>query len=179
MRKSHAEVGSCRTHAGHSSMQLTRRQWAWMTSAPRYCTTIGGLPNSPAIGSLSGDHNAGPCKVAFPWSVPLGGPAAPSLGFRPGPAYCPSRVRFSFHASKEGTVKRAVSVSLGSSQRDRHLITTFDREPLSVERSVNDGDAAKARRLFRDYTGRLMPLASVAYTCTCDWAAVGIRCPPR
>ena len=39
----------------------------------------------------------------------------------------------------EGAVKRGVGVILGSSQRDKHVIITFDGEPVSVERIGTDG----------------------------------------
>jgi hypothetical protein len=44
-------------------------------------------------------------------------------------------------------MKRAVSVSLGSSTRDKRVIITLKGEQISVERIGTDGDAEKARRL--------------------------------
>jgi hypothetical protein len=45
-------------------------------------------------------------------------------------------------------VKRAVSVSLGSSKRDKRVQVVFKGEPVIVERIGTDGDVAKARQLF-------------------------------
>ncbi len=50
-------------------------------------------------------------------------------------------------------MKRAVSVSLGSSARDKRLVVHFKGEPVSVERIGTDGDAEKARRLFAELDG--------------------------
>ena len=52
-------------------------------------------------------------------------------------------------------MKRAVGVSLGSSQRDKHVIITFDGEPVSVERFGIDGDAVKLRWLFTGLDGKV------------------------
>lgn len=50
-------------------------------------------------------------------------------------------------------MKRAVSVSLGSSARDKRVVVHFKGEPVSVERIGTDGDAEKARRLFAELDG--------------------------
>jgi len=50
-------------------------------------------------------------------------------------------------------MKRAVSVSLGSSARDKRVVVHFKGEPISVERIGTDGDAEKARRLFAELDG--------------------------
>ena len=47
-------------------------------------------------------------------------------------------------------MKRAVSVSLGSSSRDKRVVVHFKGQPISIERIGTDGDAEKARRLFAD-----------------------------
>jgi len=52
-------------------------------------------------------------------------------------------------------MKRAVSVSLGSSTRDKRVIITLKGEPISVERIGTDGDAEKARRLFAELDGQV------------------------
>ncbi len=52
-------------------------------------------------------------------------------------------------------MKRAVSVSLGSSKRDKKIIITFDDTPIQVERIGTDGDADKARRLFAELDGQV------------------------
>lgn len=44
-------------------------------------------------------------------------------------------------------MKRAVSVSLGSSVRDKQVVVNFGSQPLSVERIGTDGDVERARRL--------------------------------
>lgn len=50
-------------------------------------------------------------------------------------------------------MKRAVSVSLGSSKRNKKVDITFNGETISVERIGVDGDADKARQLFRELDG--------------------------
>jgi len=50
-------------------------------------------------------------------------------------------------------MKRAVSVSLGSSTRDKQVVITLKGEPISVERIGTDGDVQKARRLFAELDG--------------------------
>jgi GNAT superfamily N-acetyltransferase len=52
-------------------------------------------------------------------------------------------------------VKRAVSVSLGSSTRDKRVVITLKGEQISVERIGTDGDAEKARRLFAELDGQV------------------------
>jgi hypothetical protein len=47
-------------------------------------------------------------------------------------------------------MKRAVSVSLGSSSRDKKVIVDFQGEKVSIERIGTDGDVEKAKRLFRE-----------------------------
>jgi len=52
-------------------------------------------------------------------------------------------------------VKRAVSVSLGSSTRDKQVIITLKGEQISVERIGTDGDVEKSRRLFAELDGQV------------------------
>ncbi len=52
-------------------------------------------------------------------------------------------------------MKRAVSVSLGSSKRNKKVVIHFDDTPVSVERIGTDGDADKARRLFAELDGKV------------------------
>jgi hypothetical protein len=50
-------------------------------------------------------------------------------------------------------MKRAVSVSLGSSTRDKQVVVTLKGESIRVERIGTDGDVKKARRLFTELDG--------------------------
>jgi hypothetical protein len=52
-------------------------------------------------------------------------------------------------------MKRAVSVSLGSSARDKQVVITLGGEQISVERIGTDGDAQRARRLFAELDGKV------------------------
>jgi hypothetical protein len=52
-------------------------------------------------------------------------------------------------------MKRAVSVSLGSSARDKRVIVHLKGEEISVERIGTDGDVPKAQRLFADLDGQV------------------------
>ena len=52
-------------------------------------------------------------------------------------------------------MKRAVSISLGSSKRNKKVVVTFDGEPVSVERIGTDGDPDKARKLFAELDGQV------------------------
>jgi len=47
-------------------------------------------------------------------------------------------------------MKRAVSVSLGSSARDKRVIVNFKGTEIQVERVGTDGDVDKAKQLYRD-----------------------------
>ncbi len=52
-------------------------------------------------------------------------------------------------------MKKAVSISLGSSKRNKKVIITFKDEPISVERIGTDGDPNKARQLFAELDGQV------------------------
>ena len=52
-------------------------------------------------------------------------------------------------------MKRAVSVSLGSSTRDKKVVIALGGEQISVERIGTDGDAQRARRLFAELDGKV------------------------
>ncbi|MCP4536422.1 MAG: quinate 5-dehydrogenase [Chloroflexi bacterium] len=52
-------------------------------------------------------------------------------------------------------MKRAVSVSLGSSARDKKVIVTLKGEQIIVERIGTDGDTEKFRRLFAELDGQV------------------------
>jgi hypothetical protein len=52
-------------------------------------------------------------------------------------------------------MKRAVSVSLGSSARDKRVVVSFAGTPVSVERIGTDGDVEAAKRLFTELDGRV------------------------
>jgi hypothetical protein len=50
-------------------------------------------------------------------------------------------------------VKRAVSISLGSSKRDKNVTIKLKDQEILVERIGTDGDIAKARQLYLDLDG--------------------------
>jgi hypothetical protein len=52
-------------------------------------------------------------------------------------------------------MKRAVSISLGSSQRDKKVEITLKGEKILVERTGTDGDIEKARQLYTELDGRV------------------------
>jgi hypothetical protein len=52
-------------------------------------------------------------------------------------------------------MKRAVSISLGSSQRDKRVTITLKGVPIEVERIGTDGDVEKAIRLFTELDGKV------------------------
>jgi len=52
-------------------------------------------------------------------------------------------------------MRRAVSVSLGSSARDKRVVISLGGEQIAVERIGTDGDAEKAYRLFTDLDGKV------------------------
>jgi len=52
-------------------------------------------------------------------------------------------------------MKRAVSVSLGSSKRNKKIVIIFNGEPVSVERIGVDGDPDKARQLYAELDGQV------------------------
>lgn len=52
-------------------------------------------------------------------------------------------------------MKRAVSVSLGSSTRDKRVVVNLRGEPIRVERIGTDGDVQQARQLFAELDGRV------------------------
>lgn len=55
-------------------------------------------------------------------------------------------------------MKRAVSVSLGSSQRDKRVVVEFEGQPISIERIGTDGDIQRAARLFSELDGTVEAL---------------------
>jgi hypothetical protein len=52
-------------------------------------------------------------------------------------------------------LKRAVSVSLGSSTRDKRAVIQFGGESILVERIGTDGDVEKARRMYAELDGQI------------------------
>lgn len=52
-------------------------------------------------------------------------------------------------------MKRAVSISLGSSKRDKSVIIQLKDQDILVERIGTDGDAAKARQMYLDLDGKV------------------------
>jgi hypothetical protein len=52
-------------------------------------------------------------------------------------------------------MKRAVSVSLGSSTRDKRVVVTLAGEQIVVERIGTDGDVEKAQQLFAELDGQV------------------------
>jgi hypothetical protein len=50
-------------------------------------------------------------------------------------------------------MKRAVSVSLGSSDRDKQVVVNLKGEEISIERIGTDGDVEEAQRLFAELDG--------------------------
>ncbi len=51
-------------------------------------------------------------------------------------------------------MKRAVSVSLGSSSRDKKVVVDFKGQAIQVERIGTDGDIAKAKRMYTELDGK-------------------------
>ncbi len=51
--------------------------------------------------------------------------------------------------------KRAVSISLGSSSRDKKVVVHFKGQPISIERIGTDGDVQKAQALFASLDGQV------------------------
>ena len=52
-------------------------------------------------------------------------------------------------------MKRAISISLGSSKRDKKVVVNFKGDEIQVERVGMDGDIAKARQLYLDLDGKV------------------------
>jgi hypothetical protein len=52
-------------------------------------------------------------------------------------------------------MKRAVSISLGSSKRDKAVVVSLLGEPVSIERIGTDGDMEKAARLYQELDGKV------------------------
>lgn len=52
-------------------------------------------------------------------------------------------------------MKRAVSISLGSSERDKKVVVELKGVPISVERIGTNGDARKAQQLFGELDGQV------------------------
>ena len=52
-------------------------------------------------------------------------------------------------------MKRAVSVSLGSSARDKRVVVNFKGVEISIERIGTDGDVQEAQRLFAELDGQV------------------------
>lgn len=52
-------------------------------------------------------------------------------------------------------MKRAVSISLGSSSRDKQVQVNLKGQQITVERIGTDGDIEKARRLYQEFDGQV------------------------
>jgi hypothetical protein len=52
-------------------------------------------------------------------------------------------------------MKRAVSISLGSSKRDKSVTVNFGEQEILVERIGTDGDVAKARQMYLELDGKV------------------------
>lgn len=52
-------------------------------------------------------------------------------------------------------MKRAVSISLGSSARDKKVTVRFGSETIEIQRIGTDGDVEKARRLYLELDGQV------------------------
>lgn len=52
-------------------------------------------------------------------------------------------------------MKRAISISLGSSKRDKKVTVKFKDEEILVERVGTDGDVARARQMYLDLDGKV------------------------
>src|SRR3972149_6593658 len=52
-------------------------------------------------------------------------------------------------------MKRAVSISLGSSQRDKKVVIKLKDQDIEVERIGTDGDIERATRLFGELDGKV------------------------
>jgi hypothetical protein len=52
-------------------------------------------------------------------------------------------------------MKRAISISLGSSKRDKQVTIKFKNEDILVERVGTNGDLAKARQIFLKLDGKV------------------------
>jgi hypothetical protein len=52
-------------------------------------------------------------------------------------------------------MKRAISISLGSSKRDKSVKVNFNGQEILVERVGTDGDIAKARQMYLDLDGKV------------------------
>lgn len=52
-------------------------------------------------------------------------------------------------------MKRAISISLGSSKRDKKVTIKFKDEEILVERVGTDGDVARARQMYLDLDGKV------------------------
>ena len=52
-------------------------------------------------------------------------------------------------------MKKAVSISLGSSKRDKKIVVNFNGVEIQVERMGMDGDLAKAHQMYLDLDGKV------------------------
>lgn len=52
-------------------------------------------------------------------------------------------------------MKRAVSISLGSSKRDKKVVVCFKDQEIQVERIGTDGDVARAHQMYLDLDGKI------------------------
>jgi len=61
-------------------------------------------------------------------------------------------------------MKRAVSISIGTSKRDKSVEIELLGEKILIERIGTDGDMEKAAQLYKELDGKWTPLASVVPT---------------
>jgi hypothetical protein len=63
------------------------------------------------------------------------------------------------YGRRSAELKRAVSVSLGSPDRDKSVVVDFDGQQIRLERIGTGGDAEQARRLFAQLDGQVDALS--------------------
>jgi hypothetical protein len=64
------------------------------------------------------------------------------------------RISMNRYKTRRG-MKRAISISLGSSSRDKRVVINFKWEDVIVERIGTDGDIEKAKQLYHELDGKI------------------------
>ena len=73
-------------------------------------------------------------------------------------------------------MKRAVSISLGSSKRNKAVEVELLGQVVSIERIGTDGDMEKAARMYQELDAKSTHLVWAAPTWACWWILAGTRC---
>jgi len=72
-------------------------------------------------------------------------------------------------------MKKAISISIGSSSRDKEAVVNLLGEEVHISRVGTDGDMQAARQMYRDLDGKVDTFGLEEQTLVCLWTISGIN----